>query len=76
MVTQDTVAIVFPVERKFINGTTILASDETAYIATVGVTEPKTGDVLKLNANTYTVISVAWTAPIGVAVLGELHVRR
>jgi hypothetical protein len=75
-VTQGTVAVVFPIDRKLINGTTVLASDETAYISTVGVTEPKATDTLTLNGQTYTIMSVAWIAPAGLAVLGELIVRR
>lgn len=75
-VTQDIVAVVLPVDTEMVNGTTVLITDETAYMSAVGTTEPKPADVLQINGKTYTVTGVRWTAPAGVGVLGQLFVRR
>lgn len=75
-VTQNIVGVVFPIADKLVNGTTVLATDETAYISTVGVWKPRSTDVLAINDQTYTVMGVKWLAPAGVAVLGELIVRK
>lgn len=72
---QDIVGVVFPIDSKLVDGTTVLATDETAYISTVGVWKPRSTDVLAINDQTYTVMDVKWLAPAGVAVLGELIVR-
>ena len=74
--TQTIIAAVFPVEASMVNGTTVQFSDETAYMSALGAWEPKAADVLEINGQKYTVIGVRWTAPAGVAVLGELLVRR
>lgn len=75
-VTQNIVGVVFPIDAKLVDGTTVLATDETAYISAVNVWEPRDTDVLAINGKSYTVQGVKWTAPAGVAVLGELVVRK
>lgn len=74
--TQGLHGVVFPIKASLINGTTVLASDETAIVSTVGVIEPRATDVLAINGKTYTIMGVRWTSPAGVAVVGELQVRR
>lgn len=73
---QDIVGVVFPIDSKLVDGTTVLATDETAYISAVNVWEPRATDVLDINGKGYTVQVVKWFAPAGVAVLGELIVRK
>jgi hypothetical protein len=75
-ITQAIVAVVLPVDTEMVNGTTVLITDETAYMSAVGTTEPKPADVLEINGKSYTVTGVRWTAPAGVGVLGQLFVRR
>lgn len=74
-VTQDCIAVVLPVDQKLVDGTTVLATDETAYLSAVGVTEPRASDRLKVNGKIYTVIRCKNLAPAGQAVLYELQVR-
>lgn len=74
-VTQDCISVVLPVDQKLVDGTTVLATDETAYLSAVGVTEPRASDRLKVNGKIYTVIRCKNLAPAGQAVLYELQVR-
>ena len=75
-VTQDCTAVVFPIDQKLVDGTTVLATDETAYLSAVGLTTPKPADRLVWNGKTYTIMRVENLAPAGTSVLVTLIVRR
>jgi len=74
--TQACTAVVFPVEEKLVNGTTVLATDEQAYLSAVGLSIPEPTHVLTLGGVARTVVSVKKLAPAGTSVLVELIVRR
>jgi hypothetical protein len=69
-VTQACTAAVFPVDQKLVDGTTVLATDEQAYLSAVGLS------ILTLGGVARTVVSVKNLAPAGTSVLVELIVRR
>ncbi|MCO5355063.1 hypothetical protein [Acidovorax kalamii] len=75
-VTQACTAVVFPVEEKLVDGTTVLATDEQAYLSAVGLSIPEPTHVLTLGGVARTVVSVKNLAPAGTSVLVELIVRR
>ena len=75
-VMQDVTAVVFPIDKKLVDGVTVLATDEQAYLSTVGLVTPQPTHKLVWMADIYTIVSVKNTAPAGVAVLCELIVRR
>ena len=75
-VTQDCTAAVFPVDQKLVDGTTVLATDEQAYLSAVGLSIPEPTHVLTLGGVAFTVIRVKNLAPAGTSVLVELIVRR
>ena len=75
-VTQPCTAVVFPVDQKLVNGTTVLATDEQAYLSAVGLTVPAPTQVLTWQGADYTLMSVKSLAPAGLPVLVELIVRK
>ncbi len=75
-VTQACTAAVFPVDQKLVDGTTVLATDEQAYLSAVGLSIPEPTHVLTLGGVARTVVSVKNLAPAGTSVLVELIVRR
>lgn len=75
-VTQDCTAVVFPIDQKLVDGTTVLATDETAYLSAVGLETPKPTDKLLWGAKVYTIMRVENLAPAGTSVLVTLIVRR
>lgn len=75
-VTQACTAAVFPVDQKLVDGTTVLATDEQAYLSAVGLSIPEPTHVLTLGGVARTVVSVKKLAPAGTSVLVELIVRR
>lgn len=75
-VPQACTAVVFPIEEKLVNGTTVLATDEQAYLSAVGLSMPEPAHVLTLGGVARTVVSVKNLAPAGTSVLVELIVRR
>lgn len=72
---QDVVAVVLPIDARLIDGQSVLATDETAYLSAVGVTAPQASDSLTWGGKTYTVMRCKNLAPAGQAVLYELQVR-
>ncbi|MGA0608832.1 hypothetical protein [Caldimonas sp. KR1-144] len=74
-VVDSCTAAVFPYGDKYVDGTQILATDRQAYIAAVGLTEPKPGDVLLWGGSGLTVIKTKNIAPAGLPVLYEAQVR-
>lgn len=75
-VTQSCTAVVFPIDQKLVNGTTVLASDEQAYLSAVGLDLPAPPQVLTWQGVDYTLVRVKNLAPAGLSVLVELIVRR
>lgn len=75
-VSQNCTAVVFPVDQKLVDGQTVLATDEQAYLSAVGLVTPKPTEVLTWQGVDFTIQSVKNLAPAGVAVLVELIVRR
>lgn len=75
-VTQGCTAVVFPVDQKLVDGTTVLSTDEQAYLSAVGLTIPEPTHVLTLGGVARTVIRAKNIAPAGVSVLVELIVRK
>jgi hypothetical protein len=76
MTTQSCTAVVFPIDQKLVNGTTVLATDEQAYLSAVGLTIPQTGQALTWQGADYTLMNVENLAPAGLSVLVELIVRK
>lgn len=74
--TADVTACMFAYPERLINGTTILHGDQQAYLSAVGLTMPKTGDVMVWKGADYQVISAKPLAPAGVNVLAILQVRK
>lgn len=74
--TADVTACLFAYPERLINGTTILQGDQQAYLSAVGLTMPKSGDVLVWLGSDYQVIAAKELAPAGVNVLAELQVRK
>lgn len=72
---QSVYACVMPYGDKMVNGTTILASDQQAYIAARGVTAPQPGDTFTWQSVKYNVISAKNIGPAGIFVFYELQVR-
>lgn len=75
-VTQSCTAVVFPIDQKLVNGTTVLASDEQAYLSAVGLVLPAPPQVLTWQGVDYTLVRVKNLAPAGVSVLVDIIVRR
>jgi len=75
-VTQDCTAVVFPIDQKLVDGTTVLATDEQAYLSTVGLTIPEPTQKLAWAGKTYTIMRVENLAPAGTSVLVTMIVRR
>lgn len=74
-VVENCTAAVFPYGDKFVDGTLILATDRQAFIAAVGLAEPKPGDVLAWGGQGLTVIKAKNIAPAGLPVLYDVQVR-
>ena len=74
--TQTVTAVVIAMPQHLIDGTTVLQGDELAYLSAVGLTMPKSMDVMTWQGADYTVINVKPLAPAGVNVLAELHIRK
>lgn len=74
--TQPCTAVVLPIDQKLVNGTTVLATDEQAYVSAVGLTLPAPTQILTWQGVDYTLIGVKNLAPAGLSVLVELIVRR
>lgn len=72
---QNVTACVFPVEDRYVDGSLIFATDQQAYIAAVGVTEPKPGDVLAWQGVNLTAVQCKNLGPSGIMVLFEMIVR-
>lgn len=75
-VTQDCIAVVFPIDQKLVDGTTVLATDETAYLSAVGLTIPEPTQKLAWAGKTYTIMRVENLAPASTSVLVTMIVRR
>lgn len=75
-VTQDVTSVVFPVDQKLVDGTTVLATDEQAYLSAVGLTIPEPTQKLAWAGKTYTIMRVENLAPAGTSVLVTMIVRR
>lgn len=75
-VAQPCTAVVFPIDQKLVNGTTVLASDEQAYLSAVGLVLPAPPQVLTWQGVDYTLVRVKNLAPAGVSVLVDIIVRR
>jgi hypothetical protein len=68
-------AVVSPVGEQFIDGTTILASDEMVSAAPFGV-EPEPGDTLSIDGVTVTIIKQMRIPSAGTVVVWKWVVRR
>lgn len=68
-------AAVFPVERQYLDGTTILATDQQALVSVVGLVEPKPGDRLTFNGVVYQLLRAMILGPAGIAVLYTIFIR-
>ena len=75
-VVQDVTCVVLPIDQKLVDGSTVLATDEQAYLSAVGLTTPKPTDKLVWQGVTYTIVRVKNLAPAGESVLCELILRR
>ena len=75
-VTQDVTAVVLPIDQKLVNGTTVLATDEQAYLSAVGLTIPAPTQKLAWADKTYTIMRAENLAPAGTSVLVTMIVRR
>lgn len=75
-VTQDCTAVVFPIDQKLVDGATVLATDEQAYLSAVGLTIPEPTQKLAWAGKTYTIMRVENLAPAGASVLVTMIVRR
>lgn len=75
-VSQQCTAVVLPINQKLVNGTTVLATDEQAYLSAVGLTIPAATQTLTWQGVDYTIMDVKNLAPAGVSVLVEMVVRR
>lgn len=73
---QNCTAVVIDFPQSYIDNTLILAGDRRALISTVGITEPKQGDLLTWDGVDMTVINAKKLAPAGMAVLYTLQIRR
>lgn len=76
VVTQPCTAVVFPVDQSLVDGTTVLATDEQAYLSAVGLTIPEPTQKLVWAGKTYTIKRVENLAPAGSSVLVTMIVRR
>lgn len=75
-VVQDCTAVVFPIDQKLVDGTTVLSTDEQAYLSAVGLTAPNPPHMLTWQGTDYTIVKMKNLAPAGVSVLVELVVRK
>ena len=76
VLSQTAYAVVFPYGDRYINGDTILASDQQAYMSTTGVLRPAPGDSFVWGGETWRVVASKPLAPALVAVLYEMQVRK
>lgn len=75
-VTLDCTAAVFPIDHKLVDGTTVLSTDEQAYLSAVGLAAPTPAQRLTWQGKGYTILRVENLAPAGESVLYTLIVRR
>ena len=73
--TDSVLAVVFPYEDKYVDGTLILSTDQQAFISAQNVDEPKPGSVLLWKGKNLTAIRVKTLGPAGINMLYELQVR-
>lgn len=75
---EDGTAAVFDYSpsQRFRAGGLILDGDKHLLLSSVGISEPRPGDIVTIGSVDWAIITVKTTAPAGTAVLYECQVRR